>query len=72
MNALIYPYNVLKYQMGANAGVVYHATPTLHFDLDFFRAEAAWFAVNKDANDVGLAAPKQVVWVSNGGMTMNW
>jgi hypothetical protein len=56
----------------AERRIVYHGTPTLHFDLDFFRAEPAWFAVNKDANDVGLAAPKQVVWVSNDGMTIKW
>ena len=39
--------------------------PNVHVDLDFFRAEAGWWAVN------GLAA-KQVVWVGNGGMGVNW
>ena len=52
--------------MGANAGIVYNWTPNLHFDLDFFRAEAAWFGAN------GYPGEKQVVWVSNGGMTVNW
>ncbi len=65
-NATVFPYNVIKDQIGYNAGVVYNVTPRLHVDLDFFRAEADWFAAN------GLAAPKQVVWVSNGGMTANW
>jgi hypothetical protein len=59
-------WSVLKYQMGINAGVVYHVTPNLHLDLDFFRAEAGWWAVN------GYAGQTQVVWVGNGGMTVNW
>ena len=59
-------WSVLKYQMGINAGVVYHVTPNLHVDLDFFRAEAGWWAVN------GFAGQTQVVWVGNGGMTVNW
>jgi hypothetical protein len=59
-------WSVLKYQMGINAGVVYHALPNLHLDLDFFRAEAGWWAVN------GFAGQTQVVWVGNGGMTVNW
>jgi len=59
-------WSVLKYQMGINAGVVYHVTPNLHVDLDGFRAEAGWWAVN------GFAGQTQVVWVGNGGMTVNW
>ena len=30
------------------------------------RAEAGWWAVN------GFAGQTQVVWVGNGGMTVNW
>ena len=59
-------WSVLKYQMGINAGVVYHVVPNVHLDLDFFRAEAGWWAVN------GFAGQTQVVWVGNGGMTVNW
>jgi hypothetical protein len=62
----VFPYSVLKNQIGINAGVVYHWTPNLHLDLDFFRAEANWFAVN------GFDGQKQVVWVGNAGMTANW
>jgi hypothetical protein len=52
--------------MGVNAGLVYHVTPHLHADLDFFRAEADWYGVN------GFAGQKQVVWVGNSGMTVDW
>ena len=65
-NAQVLVWGVLKYQMGINGGIVYNVTPNLHLDLDFFRAEAAWYGVN------GFAGPKQVVYVSNGGMTVNW
>ncbi len=58
--------------MGINWGLVYNATPNLHFDLDFFRAQADWYAVNTSSAGVPFAAPKQVVWVSNAGMTVNW
>jgi hypothetical protein len=59
-------WSVLKYQMGINAGVIYHVAPNVHLDLDFFRAEAGWWAVN------GFAGQTQVVWVGNGGMTVDW
>ncbi len=71
-NGTVFPFNVLKSRMGVNAGIVYNATPNLHFDLDFFRAEADWYAVNTSSTGVAFAAPKQVVWVGNGGMTVNW
>ncbi len=62
----VHAWSVLKYQMGINAGVVYHVVPNVHVDLDFFRAEAGWWAVN------GFDGQTQVVWVGNGGMTVNW
>lgn len=62
----VHVWSVLKYQMGINAGVVYHVTPNVHLDLDFFRAEAGWWAVN------GFDGQTQVVWVGNGGMTVSW
>jgi hypothetical protein len=65
-NAQVLVWSVLKYQMGINGGIVYNVSPNLHLDLDFFRAEADWFGVN------GFAGQKQVVYVSNGGMTVNW
>ena len=64
--AQIFPFSVPKDQMGMNAGVVYHMTPAVHFDLDFFRAQADWYAVN------GFAGQKQVVWVGNAGMNVSW
>jgi porin-like protein len=70
--ATVFPYNVLKRRMGINAGIVYNASPNLHFDLDFFRAEALWYAVNTTSAGNPFPAPKQVVWVGNGGMTVNW
>ena len=64
--APVLPYTIIKYQMGFNAGIVYHVTPNVHVDLDFFRAEAAWDLVND------FPEQKQVVWVGNGGMMMSW
>ena len=52
--------------MGINGGIVFNVTPFVHFDLDFFRAQARWYGAN------GFAAEKQVVWAGNGGMTVNW
>jgi hypothetical protein len=54
-------HSVLKGQIGYNSGVVYHPTPYLHLDLDFFRAEAHWFY-----------GERQVVYATNAGMTFNW
>jgi len=54
-------HSVIKHQLGANAGVVYNLTPNLHFDLDFFRAEAKWYF-----------GEKQVLYVANTGMILNW
>jgi hypothetical protein len=55
------PHSWIKHQMGISAGVVYHATPWLHLDVDGFRAEAEWFL-----------GEKQVLWVANSGMTFTW
>jgi hypothetical protein len=55
------PHSVIHYQLGANAGVVDHLTPYLHLDLDCFRAQAVWYL-----------GEKQVLYVVNGGMTVNW
>jgi hypothetical protein len=60
-NQTIVPHSVLKDQIGVNAGVVYHIMPNLHWDLDFFRAQADWFL-----------GEKQVIYVANSGMTFNW
>jgi len=59
-------WSVPKYQMGINAGVVFNATPFVHFDIDVFRAEAKWYGAN------GFAPEQQVVFAYNGGMTVNW
>jgi hypothetical protein len=64
--ARIFPFSVPKDQIGMNAGVVYNLTPALHFDLDFFRAQADWYPVN------GFAGAEQVVWVGNAGMNVSW
>jgi hypothetical protein len=47
--------------MGINAGVVYNLTPNIHFDLDYFRAKAAWFL-----------GESQVLNALNAGLTFNW
>ncbi len=64
--ALVFPFSQPKDQIGMNAGVVYHQTPSLHWDLDFFRAQADWYGVN------GFAGNKQVVWVANAGLNLSW
>jgi hypothetical protein len=69
---LIFPTNVLKRRIGINAGIVYNVTPNLHVDLDFFRAQADWYPVHNEDVGAPYFAPKQVVFVSNAGMTVNW
>jgi len=53
--------SVIKYQMGTNAGVVFNMTPNVHFDLEYFRAQAAWWL-----------GEKQVLNTADFGMTFNW
>jgi hypothetical protein len=55
------PNSVIKYQMGTNAGVVFNMTPNVHFDLEYFRAQAAWFRGEKQVLNTGAF-----------GMTFNW
>jgi hypothetical protein len=57
----IYQHSVIKDQIGASLGAVYHYRPFLHFDLDFFRAQADWFL-----------GEKQVLYATNAGMTFSW
>jgi predicted porin len=59
--AQVYAFSVIKNQIGINAGVVYNMTPNVHFDLDYFRAEANWYL-----------GEKQVLNCFNGGMTFSW
>jgi hypothetical protein len=53
--------SVLKDQMGINAGVVYHFSPNLHFDFDYFRADAEWWL-----------GDRQIVNTFNSGLTLTW
>jgi predicted porin len=56
------PWNsVIKHQMGINGGIVYNVTPNLHVDVEYFRAEAAWFL-----------GEKQVLNCAASGLTFNW
>jgi hypothetical protein len=57
----VIPHSVIKYQLGINGGVVYHLSPHLHLDLDYFRAQAAWYL-----------GERQVIDIMNGGMTFSW
>jgi hypothetical protein len=47
--------------MGTNAGVVFNMTPSVHFDLEYFRAQAAWWL-----------GEKQILNTAAFGMTYNW
>jgi hypothetical protein len=55
------PISVIKYQRGYNAGVVYNMSPNVHFDLEYFRAEAAWWYGEHQNLNTG-----------DFGMTFNW
>jgi hypothetical protein len=54
-------WSVAKHQLGMSGGVVYHFTKSLHFDLDYFRANFAWYL-----------REKQVVNFVNAGATLLW
>lgn len=54
-------YSNIKNQIGINGGVVYNAADNLHFDLEYFRAEANWWL-----------GEKQVLNSVAAGMTVNW
>jgi hypothetical protein len=47
--------------MGINGGVVFNASPNLHFDLEYFRAEAKWW----------LGEHQRLNCFAS-GMTVNW
>jgi hypothetical protein len=56
-----FPTSYIKYQWGTNAGVVFNETANVHFDLEYFRAQAAWWL-----------GEKQVLNCFAFGMTFNW
>lgn len=58
---LIIPNSVIKSTLGINGGVVFHASDSLHFDVDYFRAQADWYL-----------GEKRVIHAINGGMTVTW
>jgi predicted porin len=53
--------SLIKYQLGVSAALVYHVTPSLHLDLDYFRASFRW-----------QLGEKQDVNFVNTGVTMTW
>ena len=53
--------SILKQRVGLAAGVVYHISEYLHFDIDYFRASAEWWL-----------GEHQVVNTINSGLTLNW
>ncbi len=55
------PHSVVKSQTGISAGVVWHITPALHYDFDYFRAQVRWFL-----------GEKQNVNFFNTGLTYTW
>jgi hypothetical protein len=60
-NPVTPPVSVIKFQMGVNAGIVYNYRPNIHFDLEYFRAEADWWLGEKQILNTGAF-----------GMTVNW
>jgi hypothetical protein len=53
--------SLIKYQLGMSAAIVYHVSPALHLDVDYFRASFRW-----------QLGEKQDVNFVNTGMTMIW
>ena len=51
----------IKYQTGANAGIVYNMTPNIHWDIEYFRAEDKWFLGEQQVLNCGAF-----------GVTFNW
>jgi hypothetical protein len=58
---LMYPHSFIKNQLGINGGVVWHVSPSLHVDLDYFRAQSTWYL-----------GEQQTLHAVNGGMTFSW
>lgn len=54
-------FSVAKHQLGISGGVVYHLTKSLHLDVDYFRAQFAWYL-----------GERQNVNFVNAGLTMLW
>jgi hypothetical protein len=65
-NAQVFPFSLIESQTGINAGVVYHVTPSVHFDVDLVRERADWTPVD------GYPGPSQVVYITNSGIAVNW
>jgi hypothetical protein len=59
--AQVYPHSWIKSQLGINASAVYNLSPNIHFDLDYFRAQANWYL-----------GEQQIVHALNSGMTFSW
>jgi hypothetical protein len=53
--------SVLKQRVGVAGAVVYHLADNLHLDIDYFRADAAWWL-----------GESQVVNTINAGITLTW
>ena len=54
-------YSNIKNQTGINGGVVFNLSPNIHFDLEYFRAQAHWFL-----------GEQQTLNSVASGMTVNW
>jgi hypothetical protein len=54
-------YSNIKHQMGINGGVVYNLSPNLHFDLEYFRAQAKWW-LGEEQNINCFATGMTVSW----------
>ncbi len=59
--ARVFPHSWLKSQFGLNASVVYHLSPNVHLDIDYFRAQARWYL-----------GEQQTLHALNAGMTFSW
>ena len=53
--------SLIKYQLGLSGAVVYHFSPSLHFDVDYFRAAFKW-----------QLGESQVAHFVNTGLTATW
>jgi len=64
--------SIIKYQLGMSLAFVYHVTPSLHLDIDYFRAQFAWSDVPGSGTVPAYAGGRQNMDFINTGVTMVW
>ena len=50
--------SVIKSQTGISAGIVFHATESLHLDVDYLNAKFAWYGERSRRSTTSTPAPR--------------